>query len=117
MAGKELSLSIGNLINTSTIYGENQLKINAASIENNGLQSNIGGKSLTNIHSGILTNIGKVSSEYLTLNINSILTNAGILYAENLKINTVALNNNNDINSKISTDISADNDFYRKYYF
>ncbi|MEH1740764.1 hemagglutinin repeat-containing protein [Fusobacterium varium] len=109
VAGKELSLSIGNLINTSTIYGENQLKINAASIENNGLQSNIGGKSLTNIHSGTLTNTGKVSSEYLTLNINSILTNAGILYAENLKINTVALNNNNDINSKISTDISADN--------
>ena len=109
VAGKELSLSIGNLINTSTIYGENQLKINAASIENNGLQSNIGGKSLTNIHSGILTNTGKVSSEYLTLNINSILTNAGILYAENLKINTVALNNNSDINSKISTDISADN--------
>ncbi|WP_338948341.1 hemagglutinin repeat-containing protein [Fusobacterium varium] len=109
VAGKELSLSIGNLINTSTIYGENQLKINAASIENNGLQSNIGGKSLTNIHSGTLTNTGKVSSEYLTLNINSILTNAGILYAENLKINTVALNNNSDINSKISTDISADN--------
>ncbi|MEG9318940.1 hemagglutinin repeat-containing protein [Fusobacterium varium] len=109
VAGKELSLSIGNLINTSTIYGENQLKINAASIENNGLQSNIGGKSLTNIHTGTLTNTGKVSSEYLTLNINSILTNAGILYAENLKINTVALNNNSDINSKISTDISADN--------
>ena len=109
LLGKTFSLEADKVINTSSIYGENQLKINTASIENNGLQSNIGGKSLTNIHSGTLTNTGKVSSEYLTLNINSILTNAGILYAENLKINTVALNNNSDINSKISTDISADN--------